>query len=170
MSVFTRLPQDMLQHEISRFLDPISRAEFNCVLKDDERIYKKLDTDYALKHHIITVKKGYENIVSKLNYNLQSLGHDWAGQLNVRRAINKLKRFFNFFLKPMNLVVVSYQQNVRAMLIRTVKDWLEDQELYEFTTCQEKEELQNNALLALATLRSVTFVRQVNIAGFAPVF
>jgi hypothetical protein len=170
MSAFTALPQDMLQHEISRFLDPISRAEFNVVLKNDERVYKKLAADYALKHHIITVKKGYEDIVRDLNYNLQSLGHDWAGHLNARRAVNKLNRLFKFFLKPMNLVVVSYQQKVRAMLIRTVKDWLEDQELYEFTTCQEKEELQNNALLALATLRSVRFVRQVNIAGFESVF
>ena len=170
MSAFTALPQDMLQHEISRFLDPLSRAEFNCVLKKDERIYNKLSADYALKHHIITVKKGYDDIVRKLNYNLESLGHDWAGQLNVQRAINNLNRFLNFFLKPMNLLVVSYQQNLRTMLIRKVKEWLEDQELYEFTTCEQKEELQNNALLALATLRSVRFVRQVNLAGFTSVF
>lgn len=170
MSVFTALPQDMLQHEISRFLDPISRAEFNSVLKEDEHVYKKLPADYALRHHIITVKKGYEDIVRELNYNLQSLGHDLRGQLNVKRAINKLNRFFKFFINPMNMVVVFYQQNVRTMLIRTVKDWLEDQELYEFTTCEEKEDLQNNALIALATLRSVRFVRQVNIAGFTSVF
>lgn len=173
MSVFARLPQDMLQWEISRFLDPISRAEFNCVLKNDERIYKKFAANYALRHHIVTVKKAYENNVIALNHALGLLGYDEVGAKKVKLSFKHLNNIFNLFTNPVNLIVVSYQRNLREILLRLVETWEDDdQELYEYCAFLQprKAEVQENARRMAAAVRPIAFVHHVNIVGFTPIF
>jgi hypothetical protein len=172
MSVFTALPQDMLQWEISRFLDPISRAEFNCVLQPDEHIYKKLPADYALTHHIRTVYNSYEGIAKMVNCTMWLTEQGGNRRFrNVRRFIRFLNNLLIFFDKPMNQIAIMYQKTLKDMLLRTWVDWLDDDIMvYDFIDEAEKEEIQKNARRAIATIEAIPFVRHIKIAGFNPVF
>jgi hypothetical protein len=171
MSVFTNLPQDMLQWEISRFLDPISRADFNAVLRPDEHVYKKLCSDYALKHHILVVKKSYDDIARQLNAKLRMLHNELLRKKNVEDSVNLLNRLFKFFLTPMNSSIISYQLNLKEMLVSTALEWQSDEpDLYEFISIAEKEELKKNALLMMTQIELTHFVRHVKIAKFKSVF
>ena len=113
---FTLMPQDMLQHEINRFLDPLSRAEFNGVLKPDERVYKKFPVNYSLKHAILTAHKAYHAIVSELNYNLDYVGDgivDEHGMSFEKKSVKGLRRLFAFFKNPHNSLIFMHKPDLK---------------------------------------------------------
>jgi hypothetical protein len=117
---FTKLPQDMLQYEINRHLDPLSRAEFNGVLKPDERIYSKFPANYALKHAILTSHKAYHAIVSELNYNLEYVGGgivDARGLSFEKKCVKCLRRLFAFFKNPLNSLIFLHRYDLKKKCI-----------------------------------------------------
>lgn len=163
MSVFTALPQDMLQHEISRFLDPLSRAEFNCVLQPDEYIYKKLPADYALKHHIRTVHAAYHDIAKMVTYTMWLIRQGGVRRRrNVKRFTHYLRRLLTFFNKPMNQLAIMYQNNLKEMLLRTWVQWQDDDiEAYEFISQAESDEINKNSRIGLSIIEATPFVRHI---------
>jgi hypothetical protein len=163
MSVFTALPQDMLQWEISRFLNPLSRAEFNCVLQPDERVYKKLPADYALAHQIRTVHGAYQKLAMKVNVRMEMAGDDARGRKSAAFAVIYLRSFFAFFEDPMNALAVMYQNNLKASLLRSLATWGDDNDtdLYDFITEDEKDEIKENALKAISVIEAIPFVRHI---------
>jgi len=176
MSVFTNLPQDMLQHEITRFLDHRDSLSFNEVLRRNERVYKKLPADYALKHALKTKRLHFETIVTRLNLLLHQLGcstafgfdaesHRWAAL-----ATTELKKVFAFLKDPLNSLIFMYLPKLKEKMIRRVNDWMADYtELYELLSDGGAE------LRALATetcdyITSVPFVRYVCTLDHQSVF
>jgi len=138
MSPFSKLPQDMLQWEIGRFLTSTDVLNFNTVLKNDERIYKKFPKDYALKHAIITKRTHYETIVTRLNHLLGCL----TLGLRPLRAQKDLKKLFTFFLDPSTAIIFTHQLSVKFQMAHMVEQWMEeDQELYDYMTHEETLEM-----------------------------
>ena len=172
MSVFTALPQDMLQWEISRFLNPMSRAEFNCVLQPDERIYKKLPADYALAHHVRMVHAAYNEIAKMVKCTMWLIEQGGARRRrNVQRFTHYIRRLLTFFNKPMNHLAIMYQKDLKEMLLRTWADWEDDDiEVFDFMTQADKEEIQENARIGISIIEDIPFVRHIKVAGFKPVF
>jgi hypothetical protein len=165
MSVFTLLPQDMLQYEISRFLDPLSRAEFNAVLKPDERIFNKLSTDYALKHHIRTMKSAYEVIAIKLNYYMEFMDESGpAGRRAVRRVKKALMDLFILFTNPMFSAPIMFQLGLKEKLIEAMQSWREDdQDLYTYIGEDEQAEIFKVAEATQKLIEAIPFVRHVKV-------
>ena len=172
MSVFTALPQDMLQWEISRFLNPLSRAEFNCVLQPDEYIYKKLPADYALAHHIRTVHAAYNDIAKMVKYTMWLVEQGGVRRRrNARRFIRYLHRLLTFFNNPMNQIAIMYQDNLKEMVLRTWKDWQDDDiEVYEFISNTNKEEIQKNSRMSMSLIKGIPFIRNISTKNFQSVY
>ena len=124
---FTLMPQDMLQYEINRFLDPESRAEFNAVLKPDERIYKKLSPDYALKHAIKVTYNSYTRMGLLVNFYIGEMyGGDFRRQISAQGAEKTLMNMFNLWHTPLNTLAIMYQRDLKAKIIRSLEAWMED--------------------------------------------
>lgn len=121
------LPQDMLQHEINRFLDSESRAEFNAVLKPDERVYKKLAPNYALKHVIKMTLNSYIRISQNVNFYIGEIyGGDFRRQSAAQGAERTLINFFKLWSQPLNTLAIMYQQDFKENLIRFLETWAND--------------------------------------------
>jgi len=175
MSVFTALPQDMLQWEINRFLDPISRMQWNEVLKKDERVYKKLPTDYALKHALITKRAQYEGIATRLASLLKRL--DWGASPyfdweHSRPALaeKELKKMFAFFRDPVNSIIFMHLRNLKDKMARMVEGWMDnDLELYSYMR-DEGRELRILAEETRDYITRVPFVRYVSTKNHQSAF
>ena len=175
MSVFTALPQDMLQYEIARFLTSADTLNFNEVLKKDERVYKKLPTDYALKHALITKRAHYESIVIRLNFLLNRL--DWGASPHFDwersrpgRAEKELKKMFAFFRDPVNAVIFMHLPKLKAQMAHMVGGWMdEDNELYTYMR-DEGRELRTLAEETRDYIASVPFVRYVSTVDHQNVY
>jgi hypothetical protein len=169
MTVFTKLPQDMLMHEINRFLDPVSRANFNAVLKPDERVYKKMPTDFAIAFDIEVKRAKYESIAKRLRFRLNRL--DWGGShyfdwesSNPARAEKALRAMFTFFQAPTTAIIFAHKTGLREQMAHMVGDWTEDDnELYTYMR-DGGAELKALAAQTRTVILSHPFVRQVHFA------
>jgi hypothetical protein len=167
-NVFSALPYDVKLHEIAPYLTSADVLSLNEVLKKDERVYKKLPADYALKHALKTKRIHYETIATRLNLLLSNVG-DWD-DVRVRRAVMELKKVFAFLKDPVNSIIFMYLRGLKEKMIRMVEQWMvDDQELYTFMRDGGRE------LLNLATetrdyITSVPFVRHVSTVDHQSVF
>jgi len=134
---FTALPQDMLQHMINRFLDPVSRAHFNAVLEPEARVYKKMPKDFAIAFDIEVKRTKYESMAKRLRFRLNRL--DWGGShyfdwesSNPARAEKALRAMFAFFQAPTTAIIFAYKTGLREQMAQMVGDWTEDDELYTY--------------------------------------
>lgn len=135
---FTAIPQDVLQHVINRFLDYTSRAEFNAVLKPDERVHKKMPTDFAIAFDIEVKRALYEGIATRLRFRLSRLEwggshfYDWENS-NPARAEKELRKMFAFFQAPATAIIFAHKKGLREKMADMVGDWTEDDiELYTY--------------------------------------
>jgi len=167
-NVFSTLPYDIKVHEIASFLKHCDIISFNEVLRRDERVYKKLPADYALKHALKTKRIHFETIVTRLNLLLSNVG-DWD-DVRVRRAVIELKKVFAFLKNPVNAIIFMHIRHLKEQMGRMVEQWLDDdQELYSFLSDGGLE------LRALATetrdyITSVPFVCHVSTANHQSAF
>jgi len=168
MSVFTKLPQDILQHEITHFLDHRDSLSFNEVLRRNERVYKKLPADYALKHALKVKRIHYETITVRLNLLLDCL--DWGREDEPALAATELKKVFNFLKDPVNAIIFMHLRGLKNKMIRMVEQWIDNNmELYTFMRDGGAE------LRALATetrdyITTIEFVRHVSTVDYQNVF
>lgn len=175
MSVFTALPQDMLQWEINRFLDPLSRLHWNEVLKKDERVYKKLPPDYAIKHQMMLSHQEYQDIAWKLQLSLGHIGGEgpdgvWPS-IDVPKSVKLLKKYFAFFKDPKNHVVLMYIKARKESFLEGISQWTDPNiDLYENLSGAEVELLREEAFELLKLLAEIPFIRNVPMAGHKNVF
>lgn len=169
MSAFTKLPQDVLQHVLSRFLDPVSRANFNAILKPDERVYKKMPTDFAIAFDIEIKRSQYESMATRLRRLTNRLAwggspfFDWESS-NPARAEKTLRAMFAFFQAPTTAIVFAHKVGLREQMARMVGEWTEDDnELYEYLPANGAD-LKALAAKTRDVILSRPFVRQVHFA------
>jgi hypothetical protein len=160
-SPFTHLPQDMLQWEISRFLDPISRADFNAVLKPDERVYKKLLKDFALKHDLEIKRAKYKSMMMRLNYymNLFDLDYETGHSRAVIKA-ELLKNIWAFLRNPLNANIFAHSNGLKEKMIRIVREWTVDVDFYDYLA-DHGLELRTLAEETCAVIASRPFLYQI---------
>lgn len=176
MSVFTALPQDMLQWEINRFLDPLSRLHWNEVLKKDERVYKKFPKDYAIKHQIELAQQAYKEIAWKLQLSLGCIGGEgpegggWE-QPDVLKSVKLLKSYFAWFKDPKNHIVLMHIEARKLWSLEGIRPWTGPyMELYENLSEAEVEVLRGEAFETLNLLADVPFVRDVPVKNYKNAF
>ena len=169
MTVFTRVPQDVLQHEINRFLDKTSRANFNAVLKPDERVYKKMPTDFAIAFDIEVKRSHYEGIAKRLRGLMNRLDwgpspfFDWE-RSRPALAEKELRKMFAFFQAPSTAIVFAHKEGLGPQMARMVGEWTEaDNELYDYMR-DGGAELRALAAQTRDVILSRPFVRTVHFA------
>jgi len=165
---FIALPQDMLQYEINRYLNPESRAEFNAVLKPDMRVYKKLPTDYALKHAIKTTFNAYTSIGLLADSYIEEIGgSEYRSQRAATGGEKTLIRMFNLWFQPLNALAIMYQRGLKEQLLRSLESWMEDDDqnvLYN-TLYDGGATLRAAAAAARTRVEAIPFRHHISIAG-----
>lgn len=182
MSPFTKLPQDMLQYEINRFLDPVSRAAFNTVLKPDERVYKKLPTDYAMKNEMLSLRQTYNVLVRDINIWLDILedtvDEDFK-RLGSRasKVAKKVVHYIYWMKDSRTEILLKYQEGMKDRFLRALSMWLGESEdeggdvfLYDHLAGYRQEQVRACAEEAFEAVSKIEFIRHVDLKGFRSVF
>ena len=160
MSLFTKLPQDMLQYEIARFLDHRDILAFNEVVRRGERIYKKLPADFALKHTLNILRQEHNSIVHR--YEIYRVAKDFKQR---RRAA---KAMFRFCLNPRSEIAFMYQTGVKKKLIQFLTPWTSEDMYpdywYDMSEIR-KEKYIEFARAAWHTVAETPFVRHISLIG-----
>ena len=170
MSVFTALPQDMLQWEIARFLTHKDALAFNEVLRKDERVYKKLPADYAIKHQFKISHNSYHSIAPALLFSLSRIQDGWQ-EIHAPKAVKLLKKLFAWFKDPKNHVVLMHTTGRKEGFLENIGQWTEgDLELYEHISSSKVDELRAEAREVLALISEVPFIRHVSQVGHKNAF
>jgi hypothetical protein len=169
MSIFTALPQDMLQWEINRFLTHKDALAFNEVLKKDERVYKKLPEDYAIKHQIHISHDSYQKLATALQFSLErTVLFGWQ---DIPKVVKLLKKYLAWFKDPKNHVAIMYTKGRQERFLENIGQWTElDMELYENLPETVVEELRDDALDMLILVANLKFVRHVNVKDYKNAF
>jgi hypothetical protein len=165
MSIFSKLPQDMLQHEINHFLDPVSRMAWNDILKKDEKVYRKFPVDYAIRHQIHTSHLAYQAITTKLMYYLEKLSTVNTIKYGKLASIY-LKKFFAFFQNPLNQIVIMHVDGMKEEFMTMVEEFTQpDLELYAhlniFVSRDIVLELRASARYTLKAIAEVPYIRKI---------
>jgi hypothetical protein len=156
----------MLQHEINRFLDPLSRLHWNEVLKNNERVYKKLPNDYAIKHQIKLSHVTYHNIAEELQDNLDNIteGLRILRSAYVKKSVKSLKKFFTWFKDPKNHIVWMFTKGRKESFLANINQWTEEGvDLYNYLSSKEGRELRNKARNVMVLITKVPYVRHVSV-------
>jgi len=173
MSVFTKLPQDMLQWEIARFLDHRDVLAFNEVLHRNERVYKKLPADFALKNHLLAIIQKYQSIKSRArramsHCRLCSRGGRRPSRASLRAFVISYKEFFAFLADPMNQLIFNYQRGFKDRQWE-VLDYLrnaaeDEEEFFPFLHPEQVNEFQYAANKAWIVINETPFVRDIPLS------
>jgi len=178
MSVFTKLPQDMLQHEINRFLDPTSRTSWNVVLKPDERVYKKLPTDFSLKNEIVALRQTYNVLVRDINILLKILEETPADDFKclgsrAKKLANKIVHFIYWIKESRTEILLKYQEGMKDRFLRALSLWLGQSEanggdvfFYDHLAGYREEQVRDSAKEAFESVKKIEFIRHVNLKEF----
>ena len=154
-NVFSRLPWDM-KWEISTFLQRDDGANFNEVLRRDERVYKKFKKDFALKHALRILKQEYNSIVRRIDIGSNPVVGGLGGGGG---ATNNM---FRFCLHPRSEIAFNYQSDLKEKLIRFIAPWLDEDHIgYLGMTSVKKEILLQNARWALEYVSKAPFIRHI---------
>ena len=156
-NVFSALPYDVKLHEITSYLTSADILSLNEALRRDERVYKKLPVDYALKHALRVLKQENNSIVQR--YQIYQDANDLP---RLRRAA---KSMFRFCLTPRSEIAFQHQKGVREMLIRFLTPWIDERsEFWEGASVKRKEKLLGFARAALEVVCETPFVRHVSLS------
>ena len=167
MSVFTALPQDMLQHEIAHFLTHTDVLNFNEVLKNNERVYKKFPKNHAIKHQIRLSYATYQEIATALNFSLGRVSDGGWDHIHVPKAVKLLKRYFSWFKDPKNHILLMYIKGRKEHFLRHIGTWAQhDLHHYEELDEFDVELLRNEALEVSNLLAQIPFIYNVSIADY----
>jgi hypothetical protein len=159
-NAFSLLPYDT-KLLVAGFLP--NTLAFNTVLRRDERVYKKLPADYALKHALGILKQEHNSIVKR--YQIYQDADDFP---RLRRAA---KAMFRFCLTPRSEIVFMHQTGVREILIRFLTPWVDElSEFWEGASAARAEQLLGYARAALEVVSQTPFVRHVSLLGHESVF
>jgi len=165
MSVFTALPQDILQHEIARFLTHTDVLNFNEVLKNNERVYKKFSKNYAIKHQLRVSYESYQEITKALNFSLGRVSDGGWEDIHVPKAVKLLKRYFSWFKDPKNHIVLMYIKGRKELFLQNIGLWTHlDTEFFEELHESEVEALHDEALDVINLIADIPFIRNVSIS------
>jgi len=163
MTHFTKLPQDMLQWEISQYLSAGDRANFNQVVRPDERVYKKFDEDLAIRHHITVMHNKYVSIMLRIRIASDTLaeGGFLVDERAKRQGVEGLKDLFAF-LSGEGRVLVQYMKNAKKQLIIVLNTFtVDDTDIYDVCSRFQTNTLRHDAEETIAKLNEVEFIRPV---------
>jgi len=153
---FRYVPHDVLQWELSPFLNTYERATFNAVLDPTERVHKRFPKDFAEKHAVRMAYEAQKNHVTLINYWLV-LARDAPEESLTEymiQAVYAAGRYADFFTKPVAAALFKYRSNKNnvSQVVRELTNVLSDDSIYaDFMT----HEIRTKILHAIAIVKSM---------------
>ena len=125
---------------------------------------KRLPADYALKHHIKTLKATYDNIIVNMNMALENIGYE-DYDLNkrfARRAARGALKLFKFLVDPMSANLFMYMRGFQEHALKIAQIWTKDSlEAYDYLDPHIIYDVKTVAVLAMTAIELIPFVRHV---------
>lgn len=144
------------KREISSYLVIADAATFNEVLRLDERVFKKLPRDFALKHALAILKQEHNSIIKRYQ-----ICHDAYNFPVLRRTA---KRMFRFCLTPRSEIAFMHQKGVREKMIGFLEPWTDEHSwVWEGASAIRKENLLGLAMAALEVVSDTHFLRHITL-------
>ena len=154
-NIFSLLPHDVKMHEITPFLNHCDALAFNSVLRRDERIWKKLPADFALKHALAILKQEHNSIIKRYQI------HHYAYNFPLLRRT--AKDMFRFCLTPRSEIAFMHQTGVREIMLGFLAPWTDaDSWVWEGASAARKEKLLRYATAALVVIAETPFIRHIH--------
>ena len=125
---------------------------------------KRLPADYALKHHIKTLKGTCDNIIANMNTALENIGYE-DYDLNkrfARRAARNALKLFKFLVDPMSANLFMYMRGFQEHALKIAQIWTKDSlEAYDYLDPHIIYDVKTVAVLAMTAIELVPFIRHV---------
>jgi hypothetical protein len=155
---FTRVPYDVLQWELNRFLSVTDRASFNTVMQQPERIHKRFAKDFAEKHAVNVALRHQRSHVKKINYMAEN--EDVLGRQGVMQAVEIIGKYADFLVKPIAVPLFKYRTHTKEKALKDLETISGDDYVFsEYMTTEVKEKL----LHAMAVIGSIATEKHVQI-------
>ena len=153
---FRYVPYDVLQWELSPFLNSGDRANFNAVLDPTERVHKRFPKDFAEKHAVRMAHEAQKNHVTLINYWVL-LARDAPEDSWTEYAIQgayAAGKYADFFTKPVAAPLFKYRSNKNnvSQAVRELTNLMGDDTIQaDFMT----HEIRTKILRAIAIVKSM---------------
>lgn len=163
MNVFSIIPWDIKQYVIGSFLTALDRTAWNHVLKNDERVFKKFDKNYALRHHIVVLSRKFNSMKKRLIYAEEDLDESGflTDKLALKRARTSLLDICNFCKTPEFEFLAKYSSVARQIVKRNIEFYCDFEvatPLYEFVSMTESQYLAGCSNIAYDYISSIKLV------------
>lgn len=162
-NVFSIVPWDIKQYAIGNFLGVTDRTAWNQVLGKDERVFKKLDKTYAIRHQIVVLSRKFNSMKKRLDYAEEDL--DESGFLVDYVALKKAEKALLDICKFCKTPEFEFLAKYSSVAARAVKQGLEfycdfasPTPLYEFVSMTHSQYLARTVSLAFDYIRSIKTV------------
>lgn len=166
---FSLLPYDM-KREIATYLQ--NTLSFNAVLRRDEKVYKKLPIDYAIKHHVKMTHTTHTNLCTRITYHMNKMGGNVYKAARHAYAVEKhLFQLFDLWLKPMSATAIMHQEGLKQRVVSTLESWSEEDDENDIYNVLEDDglALRTKANATLAIIKKIPYLYHVSIC-FESVF
>ena len=161
-NVFNFVPQMVTLKVINPFLTAEDRANFNAVLEPTERIYKKLPTDFAIKHGLktfLTVQKTRIPSVTEAMRECQELiimGITKADKTTLR----SIRRYVQFISSLQARLIFQYKARAKQSALNDLHLFLNEEEcVARFIGPKLRQHIED----AISIVYHTDFVRDVSV-------
>jgi len=162
-NVFSFLPYNIKQYVIAPFLGVADRVSWNQVLSKDERVVKKFDKDYPLRHRIAVLSRKFNSMRRRLNLAEEEL--DESGFLTDMVALEKSEKALldicKFCKSSEFEFLAKYSSVARDVVIRGLEFYSNPDfktPLYHFVPMSQSQYLAGCAALALNYISFIQLV------------
>ena len=159
----------VLLKALNPFLSPIDRASFNGALEWQERVYKPLPADYALKHHLRMLMRKRSRIVSVLNHMLDV---DTC-TLHTKAAFHLYGELLDLYKNPLNFMMFMYFSGAKEETLANLEELSQEDDIF-YTYTGITSDMKHNLIMECIKVRSlledVPFVRHIDIMAHPNIF
>jgi hypothetical protein len=159
-NIFNFIPHDVTQHVMNPFLTAEDRANFNAVLEPTERIYKRLPSDFAIKHSVKTFASAQRAHVTRITeamdlcYDLLEKGIDRDS-----KPLRPLARYVTFIISPQAKLIFQHKAKAKQSALNDLNLFLDEQQCpFDRFMCMK---MRVRILDAIDLVTATEFIREV---------
>ena len=159
-NIFNFIPHDVTQHVMNPFLTAEDRANLNAVLEPTERVYKRLPSDFAIKHAVkafASVQKAHVARITEAMdacYDLLEQGIDRDS-----KPLRPLARYIDFIISPQAKLIFQHRAKAKQSALNDLNLFLDEQECpFDRFMCMK---MRVRILDAIDLVTATEFIRQV---------
>jgi len=159
-NIFNFIPHDVTQHVMNPFLTAEDRANFNAVLEPTERVYKRLPSDFAIKHSVKAFASAQKAHAARITeamevcYDLLEQGIDRDSN-----PLRPLARYIDFIISPKAKLIFQHKSKAKQSALNDLNLFLDEQECpFDRFMCMK---MRVRILDAIDLVTATQFIREI---------